>query len=189
MDKKKIREDTLFIWKNMKNKRDVEQAMYARLFRLKIWKKANVIGLTHSRDTEWDTTFLIKKAWSQGKIITIPKSNPLNCNMQFYQYQQGDKLENVWQDIKEPIANPTNRVEKNKHDLIIVPGISFNKKGFRIGYGGGFYDRYLTDYDGQTLSLAANFQIQSSSYLFEETHDIPVDCIVTNFGTIYCNHT
>ncbi len=78
-------------------------------------------------------------------------------------------------------------VEKDRHDLIIVPGVAFSKDGYRIGYGGGYYDRYLADYQGSTLSLAADFQMQP--FLTKESHDIPVQFIVTNFGTIYCQHT
>ncbi|GAE91201.1 5-formyltetrahydrofolate cyclo-ligase [Gracilibacillus boraciitolerans JCM 21714] len=89
--------------------------------------------------------------------------------------------------IKEPLANCAKLVKKNEHDLIIIPGIVFDTKGYRIGYGGGFYDRYLREYQGQKLSLAASFQIKST--ISKEKYDIPVDIIVTDFGTIYCSHT
>ncbi|WP_058307447.1 5-formyltetrahydrofolate cyclo-ligase [Gracilibacillus massiliensis] len=187
MTKQHMRNQVLSIWRDSAKRTHIQYAIYRRLFRLNIWKNAKIIGLTHSKDTEWDTTFLIEKAWAQDKMVTIPKSNPYNHTMKFYHYAKGDKLENTWKNISEPIEDPSKLVNKQQHDLIIVPGVVFSKEGYRVGYGGGYYDRYLADYQGQTLSLAADFQMQSSIKM--DPHDIPVQIIVTNFGTIYCRHT
>ena len=51
-----------------------------------------------------------------------------------------------------------NAVDKSQIDVIHVPGLGFNPAGFRIGYGGGYYDRYLADYDGHTVSTIYEFQ-------------------------------
>ncbi|KPA72003.1 5-formyltetrahydrofolate cyclo-ligase, partial [Streptococcus suis] len=62
-------------------------------------------------------------------------------------------------------------VDKSVVKLIHVPGLAWNQAGFRVGYGGGFYDRYLADYQGETVSTLADFQV----YDFEpDVFDIPV---------------
>ncbi|MDP4171615.1 MAG: 5-formyltetrahydrofolate cyclo-ligase, partial [Bacillota bacterium] len=67
-------------------------------------------------------------------------------------------------------------------DLQIVPGLAFDTAGFRLGFGGGYYDRYLKEFTGVTLSLA--FVPQIIGNLPIEPHDIPVSKIITNERTI-----
>ena len=73
-----------------------------------------------------------------------------------------------------------NLVEPNDIDLLIVPGIAFDSEGFRMGFGGGYYDRFLQSFKGNTVSLA--FQEQIVSNLPKEDHDIPVEKIITDEG-------
>lgn len=66
----------------------------------------------------------------------------------------------------------------------IVPGVVFSDEGYRIGFGGGYYDRYMSDYNGDTLSLA--FAEQTGHVVPSEHHDIPVSKIVTEEKVINC---
>ncbi|GAE91200.1 hypothetical protein JCM21714_141 [Gracilibacillus boraciitolerans JCM 21714] len=93
MNKKHIRQDTLAAWNRISNKEEIEHAMYTRLFRLEIWQKANIIGITYSKESEWNTNVLINQAWQENKIITIPRTDFAYSTMQFYHYQHGDSLE------------------------------------------------------------------------------------------------
>ena len=88
-----------------------------------------------------------------------------------------DDLETVYMDLKEPIVSRTVSIDKGQIDLQIVPGVVYSDEGFRIGFGGGYYDRYLTDYEGDRVSLA--FEIQTSQEVPIEEHDIPVNKIIT----------
>ena len=62
-------------------------------------------------------------------------------------------------------------VDKTEIDLIHVPGVVFNSQGFRIGYGGGYYDRYLADYEG--ISVSTMYQVQLEHFRPDQ-HDIAV---------------
>jgi 5-formyltetrahydrofolate cyclo-ligase len=84
----------------------------------------------------------------------------------------------------EPITDETLSVKKNEIDLQIVPGLVFSDEGYRIGFGGGYYDRYMSDYNGATLSLA--FVTQTSHKIPVEGHDIPVSKIITEVNEITC---
>ena len=85
----------------------------------------------------------------------------------------------------EPIVEETTSIKKEVIDLQIVPGVVFSNEGYRIGFGGGYYDRYLTDYNGYTLSLA--FECQTGYVIPIETHDIPVRKIYTEKREILCD--
>ncbi|MGP4042356.1 5-formyltetrahydrofolate cyclo-ligase [Gracilibacillus sp. D59] len=185
--KEQQRKYTLNQWQDMRNRKVIERSIHKKLLQADIWSQAQTIGVTISKGLEWDTKCLINHAWQQGKRIAIPKCNPHDKSMSFYQYQAGDQLENVWADIWEPSIANALYIEKEQIDLMIVPGIVFNKQGFRVGYGGGFYDRYLEDFTGIKVSLAADFQIVET--IIQEIHDKPVDILITNFGKIYCHHT
>ena len=69
-------------------------------------------------------------------------------------------------------------------DLCVVPGRVFNRSGYRIGWGGGYYDRFLASYAGQTLSLAYSVQVLDDIPI--EAHDIPVGVIVSERELIRC---
>ena len=79
--------------------------------------------------------------------------------MTFRQIHNFDQLETVYMNLREPIPVLTEEVDADEIDLQIVPGVAYTERGERIGYGGGYYDRYLLHYKGKTLSLAYNFQM------------------------------
>lgn len=145
----------------------------------------NTIGITISRKREVDTKSIIQSLWDIGKNVAIPKCNPKDRTMDFYLIKNFSQLETVYLDLQEPILEKTVYIDKQDIDVIIVPGVVFDYKGYRIGYGGGYYDRYLKEFQGTTISLA--FQMQLVDQLPKETHDIPVHYILTEQERIDCN--
>ena len=95
-----------------------------------------------------------------------------------------DELETVYIDLLEPIVEQTESIGKEQIDLLIVPGVVFSNDGYRIGFGGGYYDRYMTDYKGATISLAFHSQVNHEVPI--EAHDIPVQKIITERDFIDC---
>lgn len=77
----------------------------------------------------------------------------------------------------EPKEHETDAVSKEEIDLVIVPGLLYNRAGYRVGFGGGYYDRFLKDYRGYTISLAFSFQL--IDHLPHEEYDIPVGKMIT----------
>lgn len=156
-----------------------------RLFSTSVWQEADTIGITISKMPEVDTYQIIRKAWEEKKRIVIPKCYPENKTMKFRALNAFNELESVFYGLFEPIENLTEEVGNENINLIIVPGLAFHKKGYRLGFGGGYYDRYLKEYGGRKLSLAFNQQIVQTLPL--ETHDIPVDSIITDKEIIEVN--
>ena len=149
-----------------------------KIFKDPLWQFAQSIGITISSPPEVDTFQIIRKAWDEGKQIVIPKCLPKERKMNFRKLERFDQLESVYSGLLEPIESKTDLVEPSDIDLLIVPGIAFDSEGFRMGFGGGYYDRFLQSFKGNTVSLA--FQEQIVSNLPREDHDIPVEKIITD---------
>lgn len=142
------------------------------------WIKAKTIGITISTGREVNTHAIIDTGWKEGKQIVVPKCFPEKKQMKFFQIKSFDEVEDSFYSLKEPITTITPLVRKEHIDLLIVPGLVYDKRGYRIGFGGGYYDRYLANYKNKTLSLAFHFQvIEEVPY---ELYDIPVEKIITN---------
>jgi 5-formyltetrahydrofolate cyclo-ligase len=142
------------------------------------WLNAKVIGITISKEPEVDTYQIIRKAWEAGKEVVIPKCNPKDKTLTFRKITEFSQLESVFYGLLEPIIEQTMEVFPEDIDLLFVPGLAYTREGFRLGFGGGYYDRYLTNYNGNTLSLAFEFQVIPEFPI--EKHDIPVSKIITN---------
>lgn len=140
-------------------------------------QNAQVVGITMSSFPEVDTWNLIKKLWAMGKQVAIPKCEPATREMTFYKFISFDQLEVVYMKLKEPIPSLTKKVDPTQIDVLIVPGVVFNMQGYRIGFGGGYYDRFLSGYNGATFALA--FDIQIVNEIPIERFDLPVQCILT----------
>ena len=78
----------------------------------------------------------------------------------------------------------TELVEKKNIDLIVVPGVVFDRQGYRIGFGGGYYDRYLSDFEGKRIALAFDEQVIEA--VPRESHDLPVHILITETERIVC---
>lgn len=146
------------------------------------WKQAKVIGITISKQPEVDTYQIIRHAWEMGKEVVIPKCYPKDNKLSFRTLSEFSQLESVFYGLLEPIEEQTIEKLPENIDLLIVPGLAYTKEGYRVGFGGGYYDRYLADFSGKTISLAFNFQVIPQ--IFIEKHDVPVSKIITNHEVI-----
>ncbi|MGE1011984.1 5-formyltetrahydrofolate cyclo-ligase [Bacillus wiedmannii] len=155
------------------------------LYAQKEWAEAKTIGITLSMENEVNTYAIIEKAWEEGKKVVVPKCNKGTRTMSFRQISNFDQLEIVYMNLREPIPARTEEVNADDIDLQIVPGVAYTERGERIGYGGGYYDRYLVHYKGKTLSLAYSFQIVE--HIPVEPFDKNVEKIITEKGTVVKN--
>lgn len=146
------------------------------------WMNAKVIGITISKEPEVDTYQIIRRAWETGKEIVVPKCHPTEKALTFHKISEFSQLESVFYGLFEPIIEQTMEVRPENIDLLIVPGLAYTKEGFRLGFGGGYYDRFLTHFKGKTMSLSFHFQVIPQFSI--EMHDIPVSKIITNSEVI-----
>lgn len=169
MEKNKLRKETLALLKSKdkSEKASYDEALAERFFALPIYQKAKAIALYLSFDFEYNTQLLLDRALADGKQVLVPKTYPQG-KMDFVIYDK-DRLEKTSFGLWEPISDKA--VPKSSIDVIVVPGVVFNDQGYRIGYGAGYYDRYLADYTGETVSFIYPEQLR---HFQADAHDIPV---------------
>jgi 5-formyltetrahydrofolate cyclo-ligase len=185
MDEKKIIRSQMKETLSMLSKPLYEDYSYqvaGNLFQEPNWKAAKVIGITISKQPEVDTYQIIRKAWETGKQVVVPKCIPTEKALIFRTLTRFAQLESVFYGLLEPIEAETTAVKQSEIDLLIVPGLAYTSEGFRVGFGGGYYDRYLNQYQGNTVALA--FQCQVVPSIPVEAHDIPVSKIITEHEVI-----
>ncbi|MCU9613879.1 5-formyltetrahydrofolate cyclo-ligase [Caldibacillus lycopersici] len=155
------------------------------LFQSQIWSNAAMIGITISIFPEVDTYNIIQQAWKEKKLVTAAKCIPKTRELNFYQITDFQQLAKGYFGLYEPITEQTKLVQAESIDTLIIPGVAFTPTGFRLGFGGGYYDRYIPTFKGIKLALA--FQEQLLADLPVEEHDQKVDMIITEKGVYYCN--
>ena len=119
------------------------------------------------------TGFLIEKAWADGKEIAVPKVQGLD--MIFYKLTDFAQLEPGYYGIPEPVSG---EIVQWEDALMIMPGVAFDRQNHRVGYGGGFYDRYLEKHP-RVKRVAAAFEFQLLPQVPTEPTDISPEIVVT----------
>lgn len=116
---------------------------------------------------------MLEQALKDGKRVAVPKV--YGDDMKFIYITDFSQVEKGYAGIPEPIADEP--VADDPTALVLMPGLAFDKDGHRIGYGGGFYDRFLAaERNHPTLALCYDFQMLPA--LETEEFDIPVDCVL-----------
>lgn len=154
-------------YQDRKEKALKDKALLDDLLASSAYQKADTIATYLAFDFEYNTELLIKQAQKDGKTILVPKTHP-HGKMIFCLYDV-DSLVKTSFGLWEPAGDQA--VDKSKIDLIHVPGVGFNPDGFRIGYGAGYYDRYLADYKGKTISTI--YECQKAEFQ-PDSHDVAV---------------
>lgn len=156
-----------------------------RLFEDPFWQQSQIVAVTISMGKEIETTRIISRAWKENKGIAVPKCDPRTKKLTFYRIHSMDQLAEGFYGLREPIPEQASIVSPLKMDLVIVPGVVFDSSGNRIGYGGGYYDRFLSAYHGKTLSLLLEMQLAGT--LPSEKHDCRIDRLIMEDRTIDTN--
>lgn len=152
------------------------------VFANKRFKTAKTVFVYASYKSEVETRELIQGALRQGKRVAVPKVN--GEEMDFYEIQSWEELFPGYQGILEPQVSGKEPVMPVDSDVMLLPGAVFDRRGGRIGYGGGYYDRYWNRINGTygcqpyLMALAYACQIYPGK-IPTESHDKKMDCILT----------
>jgi len=160
-------------------------AILERLRSLPAFESARALLVyVSSKDNEVDTLHLIRSAIESGRKVLVPVAVTSTREMVWSELRSLDELTPSTFGIMEPKEDCVRPVEHGERDVALVPGIAFDAAGRRIGYGGGYYDRFLASFSGKKVALAYELQVYDS--IPSEPHDLPVDVIVTEDRLINC---
>ena len=181
MDKKELRKKYIELRKNILEKEYKSDLIISKVLENGCFKKSKTIGIYVNIKDEVLTEKLIIESLKLNKIVVVPKVIDKN-EMRFYRIKSLDDLVSINKfSIREPIEDIHNLVLPNKIDLFIVPGVCFDKNKNRIGYGGGYYDKYLIDCSNSyKIGLAFNEQLLDNLYIENNNTDIKLDEIITD---------
>lgn len=133
-----------------------------------------------SKDNEVDTLELIQWLLDNGRQVLVPVAGP-HGDMVWSRLDAIEHLASGRFGILEPPLEHRRIVKPPHGSVVIVPGIAFSADCHRVGYGGGYFDRFLAAYGGIIIALA--FHLQITSLLEAAAHDVPMDYVVTESCT------
>lgn len=180
MDKNELREQmkSLRSSMTMEEKRKQDSIIFNKILNSNCYKEATTLMVYVSFGLEVDTKCIIKHALENNKIVCVPKIINKKSGMKAIKIQSLNELIRNKFGMLEPVSFEK-EIFSQDIDLFLVPGLAFDNMGGRIGYGAGYYDRFLKDADDKSfkIGLAYNFQVIEKVPMTE--NDVYLDAIIT----------
>ena len=161
-----------------------EELILDYLKNLPEWTEAKIIALTKSMPMEFSLDKVVKLARMMDKKLVVPVTLP-HRQMKFAFWDKNTQFQKNSFGVEEPIQPIW--VDKEQIDLVIVPGLAYSKKGERLGFGGGYYDRFIEQQNFSTISLAYQEQVYNEAVWNVEVFDQTVQILITKEGVIHSN--
>ncbi len=175
--KERIRKEFLGIRKNIISKKDKSLKIFSSIINDKDYLNSRVIAIYKSLGNEVSTDRLIKYSLSLGKTVVLPKVD--KSIMNFYKIDNNTKYKKSLFGIDEPISNEI----ITDIDLFIIPGVVFGKDLNRVGFGKGYYDKYLEN--NNAIKIGICFEEQVIDSIDSDTNDVKMDKIITDKNIYY----
>ena len=182
LTKQRLRKKNIELLRSQKEKDRVEksQIICNNVFCLPKFTEAKTVFFYASFDGEVETFEMMNKAKNLGKKISLPQIYKNSMSPVFIEYLDKD-LEDGPFGIKQPKQTCLTMPFLNEIDVVIVPGVAFDKSNNRLGRGKGFYDRFLQTLPSNVLTIGLAFDFQIINQLPQiEPHDRAVSCVITN---------
>lgn len=163
-------------------RREKSKLIADRLFSLSEYAAADTVMTYMSYGSEVETDVILARLSADNKRIAVPRCED-GCTMNAYYIDSASQLESGSYGIPEPSQKLIERgvivpAAKDTIDLIIVPALGFDKYGYRIGYGKGYYDRFLSKCSGTTVGLC--FSECILKYVSYDMYDKKIDIVLTD---------
>ena len=158
----------------------IDKAITAQLVALPEFVACDLLLPYLSFGAEIETRDIIRAAWEASKTVALPRCVPGTRSMKWYKVDSFEGLVKSSLGVEEPEEDSAREVDPAtfNHALCLVPGLSFDAQGFRMGYGGGFYDTFLKGFTGTSVGLCRRAQL-SDKIPALEPHDLPVNFVIT----------
>ena len=152
-----------------------DEALFRRFLALPQIESVRTVLLYHGMDTEPDTVRLLPPLWDTGKRVCLPRCLPGN-QMEARLVQPDSTLIRHPYGMLEP-GPACSLIPPDQIDLVLVPGLAFDRSGGRLGRGGGYYDRWLAGFSGVTAALCRDGLLMEA--IPRLPHDLGVDLVIT----------
>ena len=159
-------------------KQQMSGEILRKLILLDEYKKSEILFTYVSLSNEVDTFPLIAAALKSGKRVAVPRCIEGKPLIEFYFIHGRSELEQGSYGLLEPSPKPE-MLCTYRNGLCVLPGLSFDREGSRLGYGRGYYDRFLQKFEGTTVGLCFS-PILSDKQLPTGRFDVPASIIVTD---------
>lgn len=163
---------------NPKRKQAMDAEIQSRLLSLHQYAQNDLVFTYVSKDIEVDTMALIRAAWANRKMVAVPRCVPGVIDMEFYLIKEEEDLEPGMFGVLEPVPERCEKLTDYFKGICIVPGLSFDAGGYRLGYGKGYYDRFLSQFQGVTVGICYSNCTQWK--LPHGRYDKPVNLLITD---------
>lgn len=180
MDKQALRAEILTRLRTQKeeDRQDKSSRIWERLIQLTDFECARTVLFYASFDGEVETIAMMKRAQELGKRIALPtilsKGEPF---VPFFVNNLEEDLEDGPYGIRQPKYHET-ACARDDLDLVIVPGVAFDRRNNRLGRGQGYYDRFLRTLPSRIVTVGLAFDFQIVATLPHQPHDIPVQHVI-----------
>jgi len=163
--------------------KDLSCKISQKIFKFLLLQRFTKLAFYMAKGKEVSLSKAIGKFFVEGKKVYLPKTWLKERRLTFHRvYSFSDLVPGPF-GLLEP--NPKNEeADLGTLEVIFIPGLGFDVKGYRLGYGGGFYDRVLRETSALKVGVCYSFQLVES--LPVEPHDVPVDLIITESGIFRC---
>ncbi|MCL2518582.1 MAG: 5-formyltetrahydrofolate cyclo-ligase, partial [Oscillospiraceae bacterium] len=152
-----------------------------RFMALVTYRYAEALLMYAPHGSEIDVSHIARHALQSGKIVAYPRCDTQGYTMDYHIINSFDELEKGAYGIMEPLANlPVYDIDSGLKTVCIVPALVYDRHGYRIGYGKGYYDRFLAGFKGARVGLVYNDFIVSN--VPRGRYDLAVDVLVTEKG-------
>ena len=186
MNKAELRSLCISKRKGIKNKNNLDSEIERLLLLSEEYSNAQTVLCYASLEDEINTDGIIIKALSDKKQVALPVCINKNGDMEFYLISSMEQLIKGAFSVLEPDVNICKRLCNYDNAIIVVPGLCFDRRGYRLGYGKGYYDRFLKNHSLISIGLCYNIFIIDNQVVCD--YDIPVNAIITENGIIYCDN-
>ena len=157
-------------------KKSADEEIFRKLINNPYFQKSELILTYISVNDETDTISLINYCFENGKRVGVPKCINKMGKMEFFEVKSFDDVKPSFFGLLEP-QEKCSVIREFSNALCIVPAFSYDKSGYRIGYGGGYYDRFLSSNDILKIGICYDNCIEEN-HLYDE-FDINVDIVIT----------
>lgn len=181
MEKKLLRQKILEK-RNELNHREAHNASNGavqNLLSLPQFQKADTVFIYLSFNKEIDTRSIIEVAWHKQKRVLVPVCRKEDKSLLLSELKCFTEIGRGTWNIPEPKKEYIRPIPREQVSLAIIPGLAFDLRGSRLGYGAGYYDRFLPQLPPECPLIALAYDFQVIEHIPCEPHDVPVNIIVT----------